>query len=190
VARRVIEPVSRWKRGGAITVRKIIVRSLAPRDTVGTLTCGSLTLRCALGRSGIRASKREGDGATPRGAFRIESAFYRRDRLCRPATGLPVSVTRTEDGWCDATEDRNYNRRVTHPYPASAEHLWRRDGLYDVVVVVGYNRNPRRRAAGSAIFMHVAEKGLRPTEGCVALSRRDLLKVIAHIGPRTRLVII
>lgn len=165
------------------------MRSLSPRSTVGTLTCGNLTLRCALGRSGIRASKREGDGATPRGVFRLENAFYRRDRLRRPATSIAVSATKAEDGWCDATEDRNYNRRVTHPYPASAEHLWRRDGLYDVVVVVDYNRLPRRRAKGSAIFMHVAEKGLRPTEGCVALPRRDLLKVIARIGRKTRLVV-
>ncbi len=190
MAWRVIEPPNRWKRGFVITAHKIIVRSLSPRSTTGLLTCGNLTLRCALGRSGIRSTKREGDGATPRGIFRIESAFYRRDRLRRPATGLSVLATKANDGWCDATEDRNYNRRVTHPYPASAEHLWRRDGLYDVVVVVGYNRNPRRRAAGSAIFMHVAEKGLRPTEGCVALPRRDLLKVIARIGTRTRLVVI
>lgn len=174
----------------AITVRKIIVRSLAPTRTVGTLICGNLTLRCALGRSGIRATKREGDGATPRGSFRIESAFYRRDRLSRPRTGLPVSTTGIDDGWCDAAQDRNYNRFITHPYPASAERLWRRDGLYDVVVVVGYNRRPRRRGAGSAIFMHVAEHGLKPTEGCVALSRRDLLKVVARIGPRTRLVVV
>jgi L,D-peptidoglycan transpeptidase YkuD (ErfK/YbiS/YcfS/YnhG family) len=178
------------KEGPAITVRKIIVRSLAPRSTVATLICGNLSLRCALGRSGIRAAKREGDGATPRGSFRLESAFYRRDKLSRPRTGLPVSATTPADGWCDAIADRNYNRFVTHPYPASAERLWRRDGLYDVVVVVGYNRRPRRRGAGSAIFMHVAENGLRPTEGCVALPRRDLLKVVARIGPRTRLIIV
>ncbi len=134
--------------------------------------------------------KREGDGATPRGSFRLEGAFYRCDKICRPGSGLPIAATRPEDGWCDAANDRNYNRRVRHPYPASAEHLWRPDGLYDVVVVVSYNRRPRRIAAGSAIFMHVAEQGLRPTEGCVALRRTDLLKVMARIGPKTRIVIV
>jgi L,D-peptidoglycan transpeptidase YkuD (ErfK/YbiS/YcfS/YnhG family) len=166
------------------------VRSLSPRSTVGTLTCGNLTVRCALGRSGIRASKREGDGATPRGTFRLESAFYRRDKLCRPHAAIPVLPTHPDDGWCDAAEDRNYNRRITHPYPASAERLWRGDGLYDVVIIVDYNRKPRHRARGSAIFVHVAEKGLRPTEGCVALPRPALLKIMARIGRTTRLVIV
>jgi len=165
------------------------VRALGPGATVGWLTCANLTVRCALGRSGIRSVKREGDGATPRGTFRLESAFYRRDRLCRPLTGLALAPTRPADGWCDAPADRNYNRRVAHPYPASAEHLWRRDGLYDAVVVIGYNRMPRGRGKGSAIFMHVAEQGFRPTEGCIALARRDLEKVLARIGPRTRLMI-
>lgn len=166
------------------------MRSLGPRSTVGRLICGNLVLRCALGRSGIRAQKREGDGATPRGVFRLENAFYRRDRIGRPATNLCIAVIGPNDGWCDAADDRNYNRPVPRPYPASTETLWRRDSLYDVVVVIDYNRRPRRRAAGSAIFMHVAEKGLKPTEGCVALPRRDLLKVMARIGPRTRIVVV
>lgn len=149
-----------------------------------------MVLRCALGRSGSRVRKHEGDGATPRGSFRLESAYYRRDKLTRPGSALRLTATRPDDGWCDAANDRNYNRHVKHPYGSSAEHLWRRDGLYDVVVVIDYNRRPRRCAAGSAIFMHVAEKGLKPTEGCVALPRKDLLKVMAHIGPKTRIVIV
>ena len=166
------------------------MRNLSPRSTVGRLVCGNLHLRCALGRSGIRSQKREGDGATPRGRFRLETVFVRRDKLIRPRTGLRLAPTRPDDGWCDAANDRSYNRRITHPYPASAEHLWRGDGLYDVVVVIAYNTRPRRRGAGSAIFMHVAQEGLRPTEGCVALPRRDLLKVLARIGPRTRITIV
>lgn len=180
----------RMKKRGAMPRRQIIVRSLSPRATVGRLTLGNLVLPCALGRSGIRTRKREGDGATPRGSFRLESATYRRDRLLRPATGLRLGETRPADGWCDASEDRNYNRRITHPYQASAERLWRSDGLYDIVIVVDYNRRPRRRNLGSAIFMHVAERGFRPTEGCIALARRDLMKVIARIGSATRLVIV
>lgn len=166
------------------------MRSLAPGSAVGRLTCGNLVLRCALGRGGISSAKREGDGATPRGTFRIGRVYYRRDRLCRPRTALGLAATRPRDGWCDAADDRNYNRFVTHPYPASAEHLWRTDGLYDVVAVIDYNRRPRTRARGSAIFMHVAEQGLRPTQGCVALARRDLLKVLARLGPHTRIAIL
>jgi L,D-peptidoglycan transpeptidase YkuD (ErfK/YbiS/YcfS/YnhG family) len=90
---------------------------------------------------------------------------------------------RPEDGWCDAPGDRNYNRPVRHPYPASAERLWREDELYDVVVVLGHNQRPRIRAGGSAIFMHVARPGYLPTEGCIALARRHLLIVLERLKP-------
>lgn len=179
-----------WKKGAVIAVRKIVVRSTNPRSQQGRLTCGNLVVRCALGRGGILALKREGDGATPRGQFRLESARYRSDRLRCPRTAVPLSITRTDDGWCDAANDPNYNRAVTHPYPASAEKLWRTDGLYDVFVVLDYNRRPRRRGRGSAIFLHVAGEGLAPTEGCVALARRDLLKLLPLVNRNTRLVVV
>lgn len=165
------------------------MRSLGARATKGWLACGNLRLPCALGRSGIASRKREGDGATPRGAFRLEAARFRPDRIARPRAGLPLAALHPDEGWCDAASDRNYNRRVRHPYPASAERLWRQDGLYDALIVVDYNRRPRIRGRGSAIFMHVASEGLAPTEGCVALARRDLMKLLARIGPKTRLVV-
>jgi L,D-peptidoglycan transpeptidase YkuD (ErfK/YbiS/YcfS/YnhG family) len=166
------------------------VRSLSPGSARGTLYCGNLTLPCALGHRGITSRKREGDNATPRGVFRFESGFFRPDCLRRPQTSLRLAATRPEDGWCDAPHDRNYNRFVSLPYPKSAERLWRDDHQYNVVVVIDYNRRPRRRGAGSAIFMHVAREGLRPTEGCVALAYPDLLKVLARIGSGTRLIVV
>ncbi len=93
------------------------------------------------------------------------------------------------DGWCDAPTDRNYNRPVDHPYPASAERLWRDDGLYDVVVVMGYNDHPRIAGRGSAVFMHVGAPGLTPTEGCIALARPHLLRLLRAIAPDTRIEI-
>jgi L,D-peptidoglycan transpeptidase YkuD (ErfK/YbiS/YcfS/YnhG family) len=87
------------------------------------------------------------------------------------------------DGWCDAPGDRNYNRPVRHPYPASAERLWREDELYDVLVVLGHNQRPRLRGGGSAIFMHVARPGYLPTEGCIALERGHLLALLERLGP-------
>lgn len=116
------------------------------------------------------------------GAFRLEAVLYRPDRVQRPRTGLPLAVIATTDGWCDAVGDRNYNRKVAHPYPASAEALWRADGLYDVVVVLAHNRRPRVRGRGSAIFLHVARPGHLPTEGCIALARPDLLRLLSRIG--------
>lgn len=164
---------------------KIVVRSLSARATRGVLTYGNLSFPCVLGRSGRRAAKREGDGATPIGSFAIRDAFYRPDRQRRPATGLKLARLRPDDGWCDAANDRNYNRAVQHPYPASAERMWRQDRLYDLVVVLGYNDRPRIAGRGSAVFMHVAAPDMTPTEGCVALRPEDLRKLLKALRPNT-----
>jgi L,D-peptidoglycan transpeptidase YkuD (ErfK/YbiS/YcfS/YnhG family) len=150
--------------------------------TRGRLQLGNLAFPCAVGRAGIRARKREGDGATPAGAWRLRAVLYRADRVPRPRTGLAIRRIRRDDGWCDAPSDRNYNRLVKHPYPASAEGLWRADGLYDVLVVLDYNERQRVRGRGSAIFMHVARPDLGPTAGCIALARRHLVRLLEGLG--------
>ncbi len=166
---------------------QLFVRALSRASRRGVLLAAGRTLPCALGKSGRKALKREGDGATPLGDFRLEGVFYRPDRCPRPRTGLPLKAISPRDGWCDAPGDRNYNRRVRHPYPASAEAMWRADGLYDVVVVLDCNRRPRIRGRGSAIFMHVARPGFEPTEGCIALRRPDLLRVLSALRRGARL---
>ncbi len=163
------------------------VHSLSPAATRGWVTLGWLTLPCALGRSGRRSRKREGDGATPVGDLRLSRVYYRADRTNRPRTSLAVSALRPTDGWCDAISDRNYNRRVQHPYPASAEVLWREDGLYDLVIATNHNARPRIQGHGSAIFVHVAQNSYSSTAGCIAFQQRHLLRLLRHIHPRTRL---
>ena len=169
--------------------QSIRVSCLRPSHHLGQLRLGALTFRCSIGRTGIRALKREGDGASPLGRHRLLSVLYRPDRVPRPRTGLPVRIIRETDGWCDASSDRNYNRPVRMPYPASAEELWRADGLYDIVVVVDHNVRRRGRGHGSAIFMHVAEAGYGPTAGCVALRREHLTRLLAALTPRAILAI-
>ncbi len=142
-----------------------------------------LQFPCALGRGGCRARKREGDGATPIGRWRVRQVLYRADHVRRPRTSVPVKPIRAGDGWCDAPADRNYNRPVRRPYAASAEQLWRADGLYDLVVVLGYNDRPRIRGLGSAIFMHVARAAYAPTEGCIALETRHLRRIVERLKP-------
>jgi L,D-peptidoglycan transpeptidase YkuD (ErfK/YbiS/YcfS/YnhG family) len=169
------------KRGAG---RAIVVRSLSARSTRGLLDLGDgRLLPCALGRSGRQAVKREGDGGTPIGRWTFRYALWRADRLLPPATMLPLRPIRVADGWCDAVGDRNYNRPVRHPYPASAEHLWRDDDLYDIVVVLGANDRPRVQGRGSAIFLHLARPGYRPTAGCVALARSHMLGIMARLSP-------
>lgn len=158
--------------------RTATVLGLSAAATRGVVRLGGLAFPCALGRSGRSVRKREGDGATPVGRWRLLGVLYRSDRGRCPSTRLPVRPIAPDDGWCDAPGDRNYNRPVRHPYPASAERLWREDGLYDIVVVLSHNVRPRVRGAGSAVFMHLARPGYRPTEGCIALKREHLLRLL------------
>ncbi len=167
----------------------LIVRTIGAQSKTGVLERGGMRFRCALGRTGSKVAKREGDGASPIGTWQLREAFYRADRLTRPRTGLDLRAISRPDGWCDASQDRNYNRRIVHPYPASAEHLWREDGVYDIVVVLGYNDAPAIKGCGSAIFLHCARDGYPPTQGCIAIARRDLVRLMPFLGPNTRLQI-
>lgn len=165
----------------------IVVTQDAVQPQRGTLIFDGRAYACALGRAGINAEKHEGDGATPVGRFPLRWIFYRADRMAAPKTVLPARAIAPADGWCDAPDDANYNKPVTLPYPASTEAMWRDDGLYDVVVVVGHNDAPVVRGAGSAIFLHVAPRDFGPTAGCVALARDDLLELLSKIDSTTSL---
>lgn len=169
---------------------KIVVRAKPGDRRKGLLVAGGRVLPCALGRGGISAFKREGDGATPLAAMRILGGLYRPDAGMPRRSALRLSAIGRDDGWCDAPGDANYNRPVRLPYGPSHERMWRADRLYDAVVILDWNVTCRARNRGSAIFLHVAKEGFAPTEGCVAiapaamrwllplLSRRSLLEVI------------
>jgi L,D-peptidoglycan transpeptidase YkuD (ErfK/YbiS/YcfS/YnhG family) len=156
----------------------------------GKIVAGPLVLPCALGRSGPTRAKREGDGATPVGRFHVLQALYRPDRVRRPRTRLPLAAIGAADGWCDDPRDRNYNRPVRLPYPASHERMWRDDDLYDLVLDLAWNRGPIVSGRGSAIFLHSARPGLGPTEGCVAVDPRAIARLLERIGPRTRVEVV
>jgi L,D-peptidoglycan transpeptidase YkuD (ErfK/YbiS/YcfS/YnhG family) len=156
---------------------------------LGTATWAGERLRCALGRSGVTRQKREGDGATPVGAFFMRRLLYRADLCPAPPTGLQTAPIGLDDGWCDDPRDPAYNRPVTFPCGASAERLWRDDRIYDLIVPLGYNDEPVVPGAGSAIFLHLARPGYEPTLGCVALAAADLMRVLAAAGPTSRVVV-
>jgi L,D-peptidoglycan transpeptidase YkuD (ErfK/YbiS/YcfS/YnhG family) len=147
----------------------------------GFLRYDDVKVACALGKGGVLPAhvKREGDGASPNGAWPIRRVMWRADKITAPITALPLAPIRPADGWCDAAADPRYNEAITHPYPASAEHLWRDDDVYDVIVVLGYNDDPVVAGKGSAIFLHVARPDYSPTAGCVAVALPDLLAVLA-----------
>lgn len=146
----------------------------------GTAVWGETMFRCALGRTGIARDKREGDGTTPLGRFPMRRLLYRQDRIALPRTLLSVQALDPKAGWCDDPADKHYNQKVTLPYPASAEQLWREDALYDLIVPLGYNDAPVVAGNGSAIFLHIAKPDYGPTEGCVALALNDLIQVLGQ----------
>jgi L,D-peptidoglycan transpeptidase YkuD (ErfK/YbiS/YcfS/YnhG family) len=150
-------------------------------SALGLFSYGGVKVRCAVGRTGVlpASDKREGDGASPIGRWPIRRVMWRADKLNAPITKLPIAPIRPMDGWCDAADDARYNQPVTHPYPASAEKLWRDDDVYDVIVVLGHNDCPVVAGMGSAIFLHVARVDYGTTQGCVALALPDLLAMLA-----------
>lgn len=138
--------------------------------------------RCAIGKGGLSADKKEGDGCTPVGIFGLRECWYRMDRLEAPKTRLPIQAIRPEDGWCDDPAKPEYNRHVKLPFDGSHELLFREDEMYDIIIPLGYNDHPVTPGKGSAIFMHVAHEDYTPTEGCIALNKADLLEILRYCG--------
>jgi L,D-peptidoglycan transpeptidase YkuD (ErfK/YbiS/YcfS/YnhG family) len=147
----------------------------------GWLVWPGRRVRAALGARGVAAlDKHEGDQATPAGLLPLRRVLYRADRLTSPPRAVvPREPISPADGWCDDPASADYNRPIRLPHPARHEVLWRDDGLYDVIGVLGWNDAPVRRGAGSAIFLHAATRDFRPTAGCVAVALPDLLALLA-----------
>ncbi len=146
--------------------------------------------RCALGRGGVHADKREGDGATPTGRYALTRLFVRTDRMGKPHTRFPVHAINPKDGWCDDPSHARYNQHVRRPFRAGHERLWRDDHRYDLILETSHNSRPAKRGYGSAIFVHVAARGYTPTEGCVALSLKDLRHLLTRWRPGTWIEIV
>jgi L,D-peptidoglycan transpeptidase YkuD (ErfK/YbiS/YcfS/YnhG family) len=169
--------------------RNIVVRRAPGNPREGRLVLAHGVRRVALGRGGVAALKREGDGATPLGRFPIRQALYRADRMARPRTAFPLRAIRAGDGWCEDPSDRNYNKLVQLLPNSGADRLTRDDHLYDLILVLGHNDRPRIKGRGSAIFVHLARPGYAPTAGCIALSRHDLLMLLAQVKPGSVIVV-
>jgi len=170
-------------------LRQLTVRRRPAQPSRGWLIAGTLALPVALGRGSIKANKHEGDGATPRGRFRLKRLWWRADRHGRPRTQLPVRRIRSNDGWCEDPHDRRYNRRIAVPKNSKADRLSRQDALYDFIIELDHNTRPRIAGRGSAVFIHVARPGFAPTAGCVALAMPALRRLLGRLGPQTRIAI-
>jgi L,D-peptidoglycan transpeptidase YkuD (ErfK/YbiS/YcfS/YnhG family) len=163
----------------------IRVRMRPGQRTRGLLLAGPLAIPVVLGRAGIRANKREGDGATPAGRFRPVRLWWRAGRAPRPRTFLPVRRIDPDLAWSEDPADRRYNRPFRRSANEPGDRLWREDRLYDLIIEIDHNTRPRVAGRGSAVFVHLARPDRGPTAGCVAMAGRDLTRLLARVGPNT-----
>lgn len=168
---------------GKIALLRVAARPGHP--TLGLAYAPGFRAPVSLGRSGIRHAKREGDGATPAGTWHPLALRWRADHGPRPRSALPLRAIRPDDLWCDDPDHGRYNRPAHRPFHASHEEMWRADHMYDVVVILDHNTRPRKARGGSAVFMHLARHGFRPTEGCIAFRRADMMRLLARLDRHT-----
>jgi len=165
----------------------IRVRRRPGRRTAGIMLAGPAAIPVALGRSGIRIDKREGDGATPGGQFNLVRLWWRADRFPKPRTLLPARRITPNVAWCEDPADRRYNRPFRRSANEPGDRLRRDDRLYDFLIEIDHNTRPRIAGRGSAVFVHVARPNGAPTAGCVALEHATLRRLLARLGPKTRI---
>ena len=147
------------------------------------------TIPCSVGKGGIVADKREGDGGTPIGVFPMRLCYFREDRLKLPEIGLQTLPLSPYDGWCDDAAHEEYNQHVKLPFDAGHEKLWRDDHAYDIIIPLGYNDESIEKGKGSAIFFHLMHDDGRPTEGCVAINVADMLALLPQLSSQTEMVV-
>ena len=155
----------------------------------GHLKYKNLHFKCALGKAGIGLKKKEGDKITPKGIYKIVKIYSRRDRIKKISSKFKIIRIKKNMGWCDDPRSNNYNQLIRLPTKFSHEKLYRKDNIYDLILVLNFNLNPIVNNKGSAIFIHISKKKYKPTAGCIALKKRNLVKLIREIGKRTKVLI-
>ena len=137
----------------------------------GFLKYRNLKFRCALGKAGIKKKRIEGDNITPMGNYKIVNIYYRKDRVKKIFSKFKLIKIKKNMGWCDDPKSKKYNQLINLPSKNTHEKFYRKDNIYDLIIVLDYNVNPIIKNKGSAIFIHVAKKKYKRTAGCVALKK-------------------
>ena len=153
------------------------------------LTFQNYKAKCAIGKRGIGYKKKEGDLITPKGEFKIKCILYRKDRIKKIQSKIQKIVIKKNMGWCDDPNSKDYNKLIKLPFSYNCEKLYKSNNTYDLILVLNYNMNPVIKRKGSAIFIHVAKKNFKKTQGCVALKKKDLLKIIKNLKNNTKVKI-
>jgi L,D-peptidoglycan transpeptidase YkuD (ErfK/YbiS/YcfS/YnhG family) len=146
-------------------------------------------LRCSIGKRGISIKKREGDKKTPKGEFKLKYILYRKDRVFNLQTKLKKIKIDKKMGWCDDPKSSYYNKIINYPFKYRSEKLWRKENIYDIIIIIDYNLDPVIKNKGSAIFLHIAKRKYQPTAGCIAVSKGNIKLIASKINKRTKIKI-
>ena len=146
-------------------------------------------LKCAIGKSRITKSKKEGDLATPKGTFMLGYLYYRKDRNEFLKCKIKKRIIKKNMGWCNDSKSKKYNQEIRFPFKYNAEKLYRKSMVYDLFIHIRYNSCPTVKKKGSAIFLHLTNNKFKPTKGCVAILKKDFLKILPLINKKTKISI-
>ena len=146
-------------------------------------------LKCAIGKSGIINSKKEGDLATPKGTFELGTFYYRKDNNKSFKCKIKKRIIKKKMGWCNDSRSKKYNQEISFPFKYGAEKLYRKDKIYDLLINIKYNSSPTIKEKGSAIFFHITDSNYKPTKGCIAIMKNDFLKILPLINKKTKISI-
>ena len=149
------------------------------------LTYNNYKAKCAVGKRGIGYKKKEGDLITPKGLYKIKYILYRKDRVKKIKSKIRKIIIRKNMGWCNDIRSNNYNKLIKLPTVYNHEKLYKKENIYDVILVLNFNMYPIIKNKGSAIFIHIAKKNYKKTEGCVAIKKIQLLKIIKELKKNT-----
>jgi len=152
------------------------------------LTYNKLKIKCAIGKKGIGNKRKEGDLITPKGQFRIKYILYRKDRV-KISSKLKKKVIKKNMGWCDDPKSKQYNKLIKLPFVYRHEKLYKKENMYDIILVLNYNMNPIKKNKGSAIFIHIAKNNFKKTEGCIAIKKNQILRIVKEVEPNTQVII-
>ena len=154
-----------------------------------TLQIDEFKFKCCIGKKGSTSNKKEGDKKTPKGTFKIENLYFRKDRKEKPLTLIKCIEIKKNMGWCnDIRFPNKYNKLFKIQKSIKHEKLKRKDCKYDFFIPIKYNFKKPITGKGSCIFIHLTTD-YRPTAGCVALKEKDFLIMLKLINKNSKIKI-
>ena len=153
------------------------------------LTFNNYKAKCSIGKRGIGYKRKEGDLITPKGKYKIKYILYRKDRVKKIQSKIKRIIIKKNMGWCDDAKSKHYNKLIKLPSKFKYEKLFKKENIYDIILVLNYNMKPIKKNKGSAIFIHIAKNNFKKTQGCVAIKKINLIKLIKEVSPNTKIKI-